>query len=187
MKTPEDFKNDFQTPPEVAEYMAMMCPWVSGGTRVLEPTPGKGNIVNALKIAWGGHRVIAPDNYFDLNKNQRFDCIVMNPPFSEKSMWGAPDGWVGKGMRVGYKILQECMGMSDNIIALMPAFTLSDSDVRAREIKRFGLVSVTQLPRKTFDYARIQTVILHLKKGYTEPTEYKLFDLLNKETYQEEL
>lgn len=47
--------------------------------------------------------------------------------------------------------------MSDNIIALMPWFTISDSDVRIRKLMDFGLKSLTLLHRKTFQYARIQT------------------------------
>lgn len=82
-------------------------------------------------------------------------------------------------MRLGYYILTECMQMSDNIIALMPWFTISDSDVRLRSIMRYGLISVTALPRATFQYARIQTVVLHMKKGHPGNTLFKAFDLRN--------
>jgi hypothetical protein len=69
--------------------------------------------------------------------------------------------------------------MSNNIIALMPWFTISDSDVRLRNIKKYGIKSITALPRKTFQYARIQTVILELEKGYKGDTIFKVFDLLH--------
>lgn len=106
---------------------------------------------------------------------KRFDCIIMNPPFSSKSanLTNAPANINLEGMRVGYYILDQCMEMSDNIIALMPWFTISDSDVRLRKLKEFGLISVTPLPRKTFAYARIQTVVIQLQHGYTGNTEFK--------------
>jgi hypothetical protein len=97
----------------------------------------------------------------------------MNPPFSLLScdITNAPDDWKNlKGMKVGYKFLEEAMEQSDNIIALMPWFTISDSDVRMRKIREFGLISVTPLPRKTFQYARIQTVVLQLQKRYSGNT-----------------
>lgn len=84
-------------------------------------------------------------------------------------------------MRLGYIILMECMNMSDNVIALMPWFTLSDSDVRLRALKKYGMKSLTALPRKTFEYVRIQTVVIELQKGYKGETAFKVFDLLNYE------
>ena len=75
--------------------------------------------------------------------------------------------------------MTKCLHMSDNVIALMPWFTISDSDVRLRALKTWGLKSITALPRKTFDYARIQTVVLELQKGYIGMTEFKVFDLLS--------
>lgn len=142
----------------------------SGIKTVLEPTPGCGNIVACL----GGYDVTAPDDYFLMPK-RRFDCIVMNPPFSAKSahMDNVPAGVDVKGMKLGYHILFECMTMSGNVIALMPWYTISDSDVRLRHIKKFGLKSLTVLPRKTFQYARIQTVIIELQKGYKGESTFK--------------
>lgn len=81
-------------------------------------------------------------------------------------------------MKVAYDQMKVLMSMADNIILLMPWFTISDSDVRLRYIKSYGLISVTALPRKTFQYARIQTCILQMKKGFTGSTEFKVFDLL---------
>lgn len=82
-------------------------------------------------------------------------------------------------MKIGYQILLDCMEMSDHVIALMPWFTLSDSDVRLRALKSYGMKSITALPRKTFEYARIQTVVIELEKGYQYPTEFRVYDLLS--------
>jgi len=76
-------------------------------------------------------------------------------------------------MAYGYQFLFELMDRSDTIIALMPWFTISDSDVRMRKLLSYGLKSVTLLPRRTFQYARIQTCVLELKKGYNLITEFK--------------
>lgn len=142
---------------------------------VLEPTPGIGNLVNTIGPA---HVVTAPADFFQL-PFQRFDCVLTNPPFSSKYAFGMPEHLTKHGMRLGYHILTECMNMSDNVIALMPWFTISDSDVRLRALKRYGLISVTALPRATFQYARIQTMVLQLQKGYAGETAFKVFDLLN--------
>jgi len=144
-----------------------------GVRSVLEPTPGKGNIVKLLDR----YEVTAADNFFTTDRSVKYDCVVMNPPFSSRFAFGVPENFP-KGMRLGYHILTTCMGMSDNIIALMPYFTISDSDVRLRFLKSFGMISVTALPRKTFEYARIQTVVLQLRNGYKGPTEFKLFERL---------
>lgn len=165
---------NFQTPEPVCQYMADMVP--SNVSTILEPTPGLGNLVNALKEK-GNFQITAADDFFLIPQNQRFDCIVMNPPFSSKTafMQNAPINSEIKGMKLGYHILTECMKMSDNIIALMPWFTLSDSDVRLRYLKSYGIKSLTALPRKTFKYSRIQTVIIELKKGYQNDTVFKTF------------
>lgn len=163
---------NFQTPINVCRYMASLIP--GGVETVLEPTPGAGNIVSVLQA----YKVTAPKDFFSMPFT-RFDCIVTNPPFSHKWAFNVPIELNKAGMRMGYHILIQCMRMSDNIIALMPWFTLSDSDVRLRTLKKWGLKSVTALPRKTFQYARIQTVVLEMVKGYDQETVFKVFDLLN--------
>lgn len=171
----EDLRTHFQTPPEVCRYMASLIPF--GVKTILEPTPGMGNLVKALD----GYQVTAPDDYFLLDRKSRFDCIVMNPPFSSRSalLNHAPKrGW--EGMKFGHNLLMECMQRSENIIALMPWFTISDSDIRLRYIIDFGLKSLTALPRKTFSYARIQTCIIELQKGWEGKTEFKCYDRTEK-------
>ena len=170
-----DYTKEFQTPPEVCRYMASLVP--EGVVTVLEPTRGIGNLVKELHP----YAVTAPDDYFLLDKKLTFDCVVMNPPFSAKSaiLSNAPKQYANdKGMKIGYRLLLDCMQKSDIIIALVPWFTLTDSDVRLRYLKKFGLKRITALPRKTFEYARIQTCVLELHKGYAGPTEFAVYDLL---------
>jgi len=172
IKTKFEKGAEFQTPAAVAEYMRSLIP--AGTISVLEPTPGEGNILNLL----GEYDVTAPANFFTLDPS-RFDCIVMNPPFSLKYAFGVPEDLEANGMRLGYHILLECMKMSDRVIALMPLFTISDSDVRLRYMKTFGIKSITMLPRKTFKYVRIQTAVFELVKGWNEETVFKAFELMN--------
>lgn len=167
-------KLDFQTPPQVAEYMVSLIPFSGQSKSALEPTLGMGNIVNAMQNS--GFSVHAPVNFFDLPQSSKYDVIVMNPPFSLKYAYGVPEYVNESGMRLGYYILNECLKMSDYVIALMPWFTITDSDVRLREMIKFGLVSVTSLPRKTFQYTRIQTCILEFKRGYKGETRFRYFD-----------
>lgn len=166
--------NDFQTPGNVCDYMASMIP--KEAKTILEPTPGIGNLVTAVQKL--GYEVTAPSDFFLLDFTQKFDCIVMNPPFSSKSaiMKNAPKDVDLKGMKLGYYMLNQCMEMSENIIALMPWFTISDSDVRVRKLRDFGLKSLTLLHRKTFKYARIQTVIINLQKDWNEQTTLHYFE-----------
>lgn len=167
---------NFQTPPFVCDYMVSMIP--ENFKTVFEPTPGLGNIVESLKKK-ESFEITSAEDFFLFDVNQKFDCIVMNPPFSSKSAYleNVPENLDVKGMKLGYYILTECMKMSDNVIALMPWFTISDSDVRLRFFKNFGLKSLTALPRKTFNYARIQTVILELEKGFEGETIFKTLNL----------
>lgn len=177
-KQKTDYTTDFQTPAEIARYMVSLVP--PRASRILEPTPGIGNIVKELKTA-GYKKIHAPDDFF-LMKRKRFDCIVMNPPFSSKYaiMDNAPDRFRESGMRLGYQILTECLEMSDNVIALMPWFTLSDSDVRLRALMSWGIKSITALPRKTFQYARIQTVVIEMVKGWKGAGAFRVYDLIEK-------
>jgi ferritin len=102
----------------------------------------------------------------------------MNPPFTSKSAYlqNAPAELQNSGMKIGYYMLQKSMEMSNHVIAIMPWFTLSDSDVRLRFLKAYGIKSLTALPRKTFEYVRIQTVIIELLKDYKEETIFKTFN-----------
>jgi len=169
-----EIDSNFQTPIAVCDYMASLVP--NNAIKLLEPTPGLGNIVRSLSKI-DRYQITAADDFFLLDNKSRFDCIIMNPPFSSKSadMRNAPEEAEIKGMRLGYYMLTECMKMSNNVIALMPWFTLSDSDVRMRYLKDFGIKSLTALPRKTFQYARIQTVIIELEKGYQSDTIFRTF------------
>jgi tRNA1(Val) A37 N6-methylase TrmN6 len=141
---------------------------------VFEPTPGLGNIVDVLRSK-NRFEIETPTDFFLADKSKNYDVIIMNPPFSSHTTFldNAPKDIDLRGLKVGYHILSECMKMSDYVIALMPWFTIADSDVRLKNFKSFGIKSITPLPRKTFQYARIQTVVIELVKGYKKETIFK--------------
>jgi len=147
---------EFQTPKVVADYMASFIPDNCG--TILEPTPGIGNLVRAVR---NKGLVIAPMNFEDIPDGARYQWAIMNPPFTP--------------MAEGYRYLKEVMKMSDNIIALLPWFILINSERRINDIIEFGLVSVTHLPRKTFPGCRIQVCVLEMRKGFKEGTAFKSF------------
>ena len=107
-----------------------------GSVQILEPTPGVGNLVEALFRR--GFSPEFPEDYFKERERylkSSWDCVIMNPPFSSKSafMDNAPEDWQNqKGMKFGYRMLLEMMSISDHVIALMPWFTISDSDTSIR-------------------------------------------------------
>src|SRR6056300_890354 len=103
---------DFQTPEWCCEYMVSLIPELS--ITVLEPTPGAGNLVDALNK--NNFNVTAPVDFWAVTG--RYDAVVMNPPFSP--------------MQQGYDILYSVMDMTDNIIALMPWLTLINSERRTK-------------------------------------------------------
>lgn len=156
IELPPGINDQFQTPPEVAEYMASFLPENAG--HILEPTPGIGNLVKAISAKG---IVTAPRYFEDIEKGSRFDYSVMNPPFTP--------------MKEGYRYLLEVMDMTDHIVALLPWFIIINSERRMKALLDFGLVSVTHLPRKTFPGCRIQCCVLQLSKGYQGETKFKHF------------
>lgn len=165
-------KFEFQTLAPVCEFMVSLIP--PGSRTILEPTPGMRNISRLLK----GYKLTEPKDFFLLDQRRRFDCIIMNPPFSLKYgiMTNAPARYQDPKITLGYEILRDCMTMSDSIIALMPFYTIIDSDVRTRELNKFGIKSIIALPRKTFAYTRVQTCILELRKGWKKKATFEIFN-----------
>lgn len=161
MKTEERNNSDFQTPGYLCDYMASFLP--GNPCFVCEPTKGAGNLVQAIRAS-GHPNIFAPDDIFrDVDMYDRFDWVVMNPPFTP--------------MKVGYEILDIMMEKSDNIIALMPWLTLINSQKRTDKLKEFGLKKVIHLPRKVFNGSRVQTCLILLNHGYSEATLLDFYEI----------
>jgi len=149
---------DFQTPEWLCKLMVGMLP--KNCETILEPTPGDGNLVMALREQRPWSRIQAAVQFWDIN--ERYDAIIMNPPFSP--------------MTKGYEILYRCMELSDVIVALMPWLTLINSEKRTQDIFDFGLSAVVHLPRSTFKGSRVQTCVLQLEKGFCGTTSLNLIE-----------
>ena len=147
----------FQTPEWCCELMASLVPL---GTReVLEPTPGAGNLVKALKSI--NLDVISPEgDFFDYDMSSGPKCVVANFPMTP--------------MPVSYKMLYKCMEHSDYIIAIMPWLAIINGEKRTADIKSFGLEKIIHLPRSTFKGSRVQCCILVMNKGFSGDT---IFDV----------
>lgn len=162
---------NFQTPPIVAGLMAHMASGIKipitrslDSLNVLEPTPGTGMLVEALKkkLPWKVH--YPEGDFWESLLNRyvsKFDVVVMNPPFNPVSEM--------------VRFVTRAMELSDNVIALLPWTYVINSERRLIQMEEFGLVSVTNIPRKTFPGCRVQTAIFELKKGHGGHTEFKRF------------
>jgi len=148
---------DFQTRPDICDYMVGLIS--THAVNILEPTKGAGNIVASLKNNTGKHAITCEGDYWDMwHPVDKYDAIIMNPPFTP--------------MTECYKFLFDAMSRTDEIVALMPWLTIINADKRLKAISEFGLVSVTSLPRTAFKGSRIQSCILHMRKGYQKPTVF---------------
>jgi len=143
---------NFQTPLNIAMYMVGITYAPKGGM-ILEPTPGDGNIVRAIK-SYGLNPIVPDDDFWKMQHIQKYDCIVMNPPFSP--------------MKEGYKFLYRCMELSNEIVALMPWLVIINGEKRTKDIIEYGLQSITHLPRSIFKGSRVQCCILHMVKNWNE-------------------
>ncbi len=138
--------NDFQTPEWVCALMVKHIP--ASAWTILEPTPGEGNLVKAIKAE-------LPFSYVTVYEGLPYhcvDCVVANPPFTP--------------MKVGYEMLDTFFKLSDNIIILMPWLALINSQKRTKNYIEHGLKQIIHLPRSAFARSRVQTCILIFEKGY---------------------
>jgi len=138
---------DFQTPTWCCDFMVSLVQ--EDENIVLEPTAGEGNLVHSLKQS--GKSVLAPVDFYTLDFENSYDCIVMNPPFSP--------------MTRGYQILDKCMLLAEHVIALMPWLTIINSEKRTKKIIDWGLKGIYHLPRRTFPGSRVQTCVLDMVRG----------------------
>lgn len=144
---------DFQTLDWVCEIMAGLIEHEPA--LILEPTPGAGNLVRALKSKYSNAIIDAPDDFYKFMQTNHsgYHVIVANPPFTP--------------MDLGYRMLEEFFTIVHyQIIILLPWLALINSERRVKKYIEKGLKKVVHLPRKAFPGARVQTCILVFQKGY---------------------
>jgi hypothetical protein len=79
--------DDFQTPKSALEPIVKYIP---KHFTIWEPAQGKGNIVQFFQRE--GYEIIGSDikdgvDFFEDKPNDKYDCIITNPPFSIKDEW----------------------------------------------------------------------------------------------------
>lgn len=83
--------NDFQTPPQVLEYLLPYANIFIKPNRIWECAAGNGNLSNELKLR--GYGVVATDikDGFDFLVNwmdyEEYDMIITNPPYTIKTQF----------------------------------------------------------------------------------------------------
>ena len=143
-------KMDFQTPKWVCEIMVNQ---IEGNPkRILEPTPGEGNLIEVITRRYPKAKVVRPsNNFFDLGI-ERVDYVIANPPFTPTA--------------IGYEMLERMFLFSDDVIVLMPWVALINGEERTKRYLNQGLKKVIHLPRRAFMGARVQTCIMIFEKEY---------------------
>lgn len=143
---------DFQTPAWVCEFMATSV--YGYPNLILEPTPGNGNLVDAIRKNHPSTKILTPENDFMEMDIVDVDFVIANPPFTP--------------MPLGYKMLDRFFEFSGNVIALMPWLTIINSEKRLDKLKSNGLREIVHLPRSVFKGSRVQTCILMFTDGYKD-------------------
>jgi len=161
MQNYNEINHHFQTPQWVCDIMASL---VDGSPKkILEPTPGQGNLVKALRHHFPTADIVLEHDILTLQTNEPVrdfmamsprpvDWVVANPPFTP--------------MTLGYQMLDRFFSFSPNVIALMPWLVLINSQARTAQLIQRGLCHVIHLPRTAFPGARVQTCILKFKEGH---------------------
>lgn len=140
---------DFQTPAWVCDYMASLI-YGDNGT-ILEPTPGNGNLIKAIRKQHPTANIITPDGDFLDMPVRKVSAVVANPPFTPMSL--------------GYEMLDRFFEFSGDVIVLMPWLTVINSEKRLNQLKAHGLFKIVHLPRRVFEGSRVQTCILVFGEG----------------------
>lgn len=145
----------FQTPDVVCDLMVSM---IEGNPNViLEPTPGQGNLVRAIKKRFPNAKILAPKDIFSFNPDCDIDWIISNPPFSP--------------MIRGFEFLQMFKQWTNNIIILLPWNLLINSRIRTKWFYDNGVCEIHHLPRSVFKGSRVQTCIVKMtnaKRRFTK-------------------
>lgn len=126
---------------------------------ILEPTPGKGNLLDILQGKFPNAIIYFPENDFMNMDVVSVDWVIANPPFTP--------------MQKGYDILDRLFEFSNNVIALMPWLTITNSEKRTKRLVEKGLCKIIHLPRKAFPGSRVQTCILKFKHNFNETITFE--------------
>lgn len=152
---------DYQTPPYFCDFMVSKAPRCQN---YLEPSPGAGNLVAAIKRRYPDSTITTPIDDFLMMPGKEIPncCVIMNPPFTP--------------IIVGYHHLLHAFSFSLDIVALMPMYLLINSLRRQEQLFQLGLRELVVLPRCIFRGTRVQVGLFIFSPGGPRPpilTYYK--------------
>ena len=117
---------------------------------------GEVTIVDCLNgyIDWykkKGYNCISKTKYFELDGTMRFDVVIGNPPYSDRSNMSDPNGG-GNGGNLDAKFFLKCIELSDKVSLIIRAkhFSKVASNFRKTLFGSGKLVSILHLPKETF-------------------------------------
>lgn len=124
--------DDFQTPPTA---LTPLLPYLKKEWLILECAEGKGNLTKALREK--GFNVIGTDiltgTDFLIDKIDKFDCIITNPPYSKKE-----------------EFITRCYTLGKPFALLMP-LTALEGQKRQALYKKYGLQIILLNRRINFE------------------------------------
>lgn len=146
---PDASMSQFDTPNAIAQRMAMWAD-VERGMRVLEPSAGLGNLAGAARqigadvrcIEWSRARAdwlarsgfnVTQANFLEVPRGERFDLVLMNPPFEN-------------GQDLEHVL--HALNFASRVVALLPLGTLDGVDRYQRLWTRHGLRRLAILVRR---------------------------------------
>ncbi|ENU94247.1 hypothetical protein F971_00144 [Acinetobacter vivianii] len=155
---------------------------------VLDPCVGDGALLTSLEKNFGKITIIDIDSeklnkfqnssfvkyggdFLSLNLGEKFDLILCNPPFYNRSV---------KGLSIEEKFLSKCLAHLKNEaygIFILPSSIINGTKaIKIREYltKKFTILSIDILPKKSFTKIESHFYIITLKN--TLPSENYIFD-----------
>ncbi len=146
---PDASLSQFDTPKAIATRMAQWA-GIDRGMRVLEPSAGLGNLATAAKqlgadvrcIEWSKARAqwleragftVTQANFLEVPRGERFDLVLMNPPFED-------------GQDCDHVL--HALNFAPRVVALLPLGTLDGVDRFQRLWTRHGLRRMAVLVRR---------------------------------------
>lgn len=145
--------NEYYTPEWLSEYMISLIDKEIPFS-VFDPTPGpNSSILSAVRKVYPCNVSVEElkGDFWDIDISH-VDIIVANPPFFPYSKV--------------YQYLERFILIADQIICIIPWYTIINSERRTEKIIKSGLKRIVNVSRSAFPKIRVQICVLDIQKGY---------------------